>query len=663
MRHALGRISRRLVRAISFGRVIARAFPGLVLRQRAPHRAAAKLWHAVRARDLSGIEARLVAAAGVVHADPDAAEVARIRAHIAELPERPRISILLPTFDTREAWLRCAIDSVRAQLYPDWELCIADDASRDGRVRAVLDDYARRDSRIRLHFRAENGGIAAATNSALSLATGEFTALLDHDDELRPDALYHVACEINAHPDADLVYSDEDKISPRGRRCDPYFKPDWNYDLFLSHNLITHLAVYRTERLRAIGGFRRGFEGAQDYDLGLRFIEGLPENRIRHIPRLLYHWRQHEGSTAYSHAAKSDAPSAARRAIKEYLARRGIDADVLPAPEAPQCHRVKYALPASPPWVTLIVPTRNHVHLLRPCIDSVVNRTHYPSFDIMVVDNGSDDRATLDYLHTLERTGAATILRDDRPFNFSALMNNAVRHARGEIICLLNNDIEVIAADWLSEMVSHAIRPDIGAVGARLWYPDFTLQHGGVVLGIGGVAGHAHKRLPRGQPGHAHRAMLIQNFSAVTAACLVARKAVYRQVNGFDEALAVAFNDVDFCLRVRASGYRILWTPYAELLHRESATRGPEHTREKQLRFAGEVALMKSRWGELLLRDPAYNPNLTLDRQDFSIAWPPRTLPTTQDLRRGGRGPIDPGPSGRGLTASLAAPPVAQRGP
>lgn len=292
-----------------------------------------------------------------------------------------------------------------------------------------------------------------------------------------------------------------------------------------------------------------------------------------------------------------------------------------------------------------------------------VNRTYYPNFDIMVVDNGGDDRATLDYLQALERTGAATILRDDRPFNFSALINNAVRHARGEIICLLNNDIEVIAADWLSEMVSHAIRPEIGAVGARLWYPDFTLQHGGVVLGIGGVAGHAHKRLPRGLPGHAHRALLIQNFSAVTAACLVARKAVYQQVGGFDEALAVAFNDVDFCLRVRASGYRILWTPYAELLHRESATRGPEHTQKKQLRFAGEVALMKSRWGELLLCDPAYNPNLTLDRQDFSIAWPPRALLAAQEVRRCEAGTIDPGSSSRGLTASLAAPPVAQRGP
>jgi len=300
--------------------------------------------------------------------------------------------------------------------------------------------------------------------------------------------------------------------------------------------------------------------------------------------------------------------------------------------------------------------------LLKPCVNSILSRTTYANFDILIVDNGSDDRDTIDYLHTLERTGAATILRDDRPFNFSAQMNNAVKHARGEIICLLNNDIEVIAADWLSEMVSHAVRPEIGAVGARLWYPNFTLQHGGVVLGIGGVAGHAHKRLPKGHPGHAHRAVLIQNFSAVTAACMVLRKAVYQEVGGFDEALAVAFNDVDFCLRVRANGYRILWTPYAELMHHESATRGNEN-KERRSRFSREVALMKSRWGELLLCDPAYNPNLAIDRQDFSIAWPPRATGGSQDFRPRNVDFGAPSLSGDKLIDSITTPPMAQHGP
>jgi glycosyltransferase involved in cell wall biosynthesis len=617
--------SNRLGRGLRFGYALVRSLPALLLRPHAPRHAAAMVWYLLHG-DFGGAKTRLIMAAGLIHADPDAKAIAHMRAALGTLPQRPLFSILMPTYNTQPSWLRRAIDSILAQTYPDWELCVADDASTAPEIRLILGNYAARDPRIKVQFRPTNSGIAAASNTALAMATGDFIALVDHDDELRQDALFHIACEINRHPDAELIYSDEDKINARGYRCDPYFKPDWNYDLFLSHNLITHLAAYRTARVREIGGFRSGFEGAQDYDLALRFVIGLPAGEIRHIPRLLYHWRQHAGSTAYSPAAKAYAPAAARRAIAEHLRTRGIDAEVLPAPGAPQCHRVKYLLPNPPPLVTVIIPTRNRIDLLKPCVESILSRTAYAGFDILIIDNGSDEPETIGYLDSLAAVPRITIRRDNRSFNFSALMNAAVAQARGEVIILMNNDIEAIDNDWLSEMVSHAVRPEIGAVGARLWYPDFTLQHGGIVLGIGAVAGHAHKRLRRGLHGHAHRAILIQDFSAVTGACLAVRKAVYREVGGLDETLAVAFNDVDFCLRVGAVGYRVLWTPYAELVHHESASRGYDTTSERQERIAKEAELMKVRWGKLLEADPAYNPNLTHERQDFSYAWPARLL-------------------------------------
>jgi glycosyltransferase involved in cell wall biosynthesis len=568
---------------------------------------------------------RLVTAAQLEQMDPNAAEITRIRNLIGLLARRPRISILMPTFNTREDWLRGAIESVLAQLYPEWELCIADDASTEPHVRHVLEEYAAREPRIRLSVRSSNGGIAAASQTALNMGTGEFIALLDHDDELAPHALFHIAREIGSHPDAELLYTDEDKINPYGLRCDPYFKPDWNPDLFLSHNLVTHLAAYRAARVRAIGGFRPGFDGAQDYDLTLRFVAGLPEGSIVHIPVVLYHWRKHPDSTASSPAAKQYAAPAARRAILQHLVAQHVVAEVLPAPEAPQCHRVKYALPDKPPQVTLIIPTRNGLERLEPCVEGILTRTDYGNLELLIADNGTDDPAALAYLRELEQSGKANILRASRPFTFSALLNWGAHQVRGGLLGVLNSAVEVLHADWLTEMVSHAVRPAIGVVGARLWYPDCTLQHAGVILGIGGVAGHAHKHLPKGLPGYAHRAILIQNFSAVTAACMLMRKCVFDEVDGFDESLSVAFNDVDFCLRVKAKGYWILWTPYAELLHRESVTRGDETSLAKHQRFAREVELMQQRWGSVLTSDPAYNPNLTLERTDFSIAWPPRS--------------------------------------
>lgn len=547
---------------------------------------------------------------------------AALCARIDAFERKPLISVVMPAYNPKPEWLIEAIESVRKQIYPNWELCIADDASTNPYIQPILERYAKEDSRIKVIFREQNGHISAASNSALELASGEWVALLDHDDLLVEHALFWVADAINQYPEALLIYSDEDKIDEVGRRFDPYFKCDWNVDLFRSHNLITHLGVYRKDLLNDIGGFRKGLEGSQDYDLALRCIERIKPNQIHHVPRVLYHWRMHAESTAQSADAKPYAMLAGERAINEHFRRQNIDAK---AEHIGHGYRVRYALPEKPPLVSLIIPTRNGLELIRQCIESILAKTTYPNYEVLIVDNGSDDPATLEYFDALKSETRIRVVRDDRAFNYSALNNSAVKLARGEVLGLLNNDLEVISPDWLSEMVTIALQPGLGAVGARLWYPNDTLQHGGVIIGVGGVAGHAHKHLPRGHFGYFGRAQLIQSLSAVTAACLVVKKNVFEEVGGLNEAdLQVAFNDVDFCMRVQEVGYRNVWTPYAELYHHESATRGYEDTPEKQARFAKEVQHMKQRWGDLLLNDPAYSPNLTLDHEDFSLAWPPR---------------------------------------
>ncbi|HVU23533.1 MAG TPA: glycosyltransferase family 2 protein, partial [Opitutus sp.] len=560
-----------------------------------------------------------------------AQEEVALRLRVDHLPpaRQPLISVLMPTFNTDVRWLQRAIESVRAQLYPHWELCIADDASTAPQVRNILEDFARRDERIKLTFRDENGHISAASNSALALATGDFTALLDHDDELPPNALAEVALALAAEPDLEFLYSDEDKIDELGQRFAPYFKPDWNPDLLLGQNYTCHLSVFRTARLRAIGGFRAGYEGSQDWDLTLRATEGLDPARIRHLPRVLYHWRAIAGSTALTIGEKSRYPFlAAKKALADHLARTGENAELVSV--AGQHWRMRRALPAPPPKVSVIILTRNGESLLRLCLGSILAKTTYPDYEIIVVNNGSDEPGALAYFDELRAMGVR-ILDSDLPFNFSALNNLAVREARGSVLAFLNNDLEVISPDWLEEMVSHAIRPDIGCVGAMLYYPDDTVQHAGAVLGLtgpagkDGVAGHAFKGFPRGHEGQRNRLKLVQNYSAVTAACLVIRRELFDAVGGFNEReLAVAFNDIDFCLRVRALGHRNLWTPFAELYHRESASRGPEDTAEKQQRFQAEIAYMRAQWAPLLDRDPAYNPNLSLQHEDFSLAFPPR---------------------------------------
>ena len=549
----------------------------------------------------------------------------KMQSEIMGMTHPPKISILMPVYNPQTAFLDEAITSVRNQLYPHWELCIADDGSSP-EIRALIKKYARRDKKIRYVFRAENGHISEASNSALELVSGDYTALLDHDDLLTQDALYWVAREIINHPEAALIYSDEDKLNEQGNRCDPYFKCDFNYHLLLSHNMICHLGVYKTSLLREIGGFRKGFEGAQDYDIALRTIEKLDKEQIRHIPKVLYHWRIHKESTALSGDIKPYAHVAALKAINEHLERMKVLASAEPSTEVPGFNRVRYNLPAEPPAVEIIILTRDKPELIKTCIESIRERTTYPDYSITIVDNGSREKETLELFRAWEKEPRIAIVKDDTPFNFSKLNNRAVERSSKKFVCLMNNDIEVISPDWLDEMVAHALQPGVGAVGARLWYPNETLQHGGVILGVGGLAGHAAKHLKRGEFGYFGRPCLQQEFSAVTAACLLVQREHYRSVEGFDEThLTVAFNDVDFCLKLREKGLRNLWTPYAELYHHESASRGNEDTPEKQARAENESAYMLTRWAKELQHDPAYSPNLTLEREDFSLAWPPRT--------------------------------------
>ena len=534
----------------------------------------------------------------------------------------PLISLLLPVFNTTEKWLRCCIESVRSQLYQNWELCISDDASHNEATRDILREYALLDSRIKFVFRNNNGHISASSNSALGLATGEYVALLDHDDELRPHALLEVAKAIVDNPSLGLIYSDEDKIDADGRRFHPYFKPDWNPDLLRSQNYVCHLTTLRTDLVREVGGFREGFEGSQDHDLLLRCTERLAPEQIHHVPKILYHWRAVEGSTALARGAKDYAADAGARAVAEHLVRIGSAAVVEQLPHGH--YRVRWPLPDPPPKVSLIVPTRNKIELLRKCVESILTRTMYPVFEIVVVDNQSDDPDALEYLSELEFRSRVRILRYNAPFNYSAINNWAVEQCDGSVIGLVNNDVEVITPGWLDELVSHASRPDVGAVGAMLYYPNDSIQHAGVILGIHGVAAHLYSGQPKGYPGHGARALVAQELSAVTGACLFVRKCIYQQVGGLDESLRVAFNDIDFCLRLKAAGHRNIWSPFAELYHHESATRGHEDTDEKKARFSNEVALMQERWGRLLPNDPAYNPNLSLESLVCDYAFPPR---------------------------------------
>jgi GT2 family glycosyltransferase len=534
------------------------------------------------------------------------------------LPYRPKISILLATYDPVERHLTEALDSVLAQTYPNWELCVADDFSTKSHVRRTLEAYAGRDGRIVPIYRDRNGHISEALNSAAERARGEFVALMDHDDLLAPNALYAIALHLNAHPDTDFVYTDEDMIDDvTGVRNSPHFKPDWSPDSLLSRMYVGHLSVYRRTMFEAVGGFRTGFEGSQDWDLALRVTERT--DRIHHIPEVLYHWRQHAESTSANIDSKPYAAISAELAINEAVARRNESGRAVPVPDTPGTFIVRYKLPKRR-RASIVIPTRDHGADVDRCLRSIFSRSSYGDFETILVDNGSTDPASL---ATFERWKASEprvkVLRVDEPFNFSRINNAAVRIATGDLLVFLNNDTEIRTGDWLEVMAEQAERPSIGAVGAMLLFPDDTVQHAGVIVGIAGLAGHGHKNFTHGDYGHYMMLRAVNNYSAVTAACLMVQREKFDRVGGFDETLAVAYNDVDLCLKLRAAGYYNVWLPHAVLYHFESKSRGADIDETKGKRLAAEAAIVRARWRIGEIDDPHYNPNFTLEREDYSV--------------------------------------------
>ncbi len=574
--------------------------------------------------------------------EPDKSQFKAMGSDSQSWAYRPLVSIVTPVYNPVKYDITRCIQSVIDQVYDNWELCIVDGGSDRSYVKKIIERYAAKDGRIKFVALSQNKGIAGNSNEALKLATGEYLGFLDHDDMLAPFALYEVVKLLNQSRELDFIYSDEDKVPAKNeKRYDPFFKPDWSPDTFLSYNYLCHFAVVRRSIIEKIGGFRGGYDGAQDYDLFLRVVQNT--NRIIRIPKILYHWRATSGSAAAELLAKPYALDGAKKAIGEYLKEMKLDAEVSDG-LFPTSYRVRYKLKPSQK-VSIIIPMRDKVHLLKQCVTSILEKTDYHNYEIVVVDNQSQESETIEYLKTLDpsfskgenrfpplekggeggfESGFSSekikLLSYDKPFNFSAINNFAVKSTDAPFLLFLNNDTEVISSEWLTSMLELAQSEEVGAVGAKLLYPNDTIQHAGVILGIGGVANHSHLGFPRASHGYFGRISVIQNLSAVTGACLMMRRKVFDEVGGFDERLSHAFNDVDLCLKIRDKGYRIIYTPYAELYHHESASRGYEDTEEKKTRFWKEVDMMLNKWKHVFESgDPYYNPHLTLEKKDFSI--------------------------------------------
>ena len=538
---------------------------------------------------------------------------------------KPKISIITPVYNVDPKWLDKCIHSVRNQFYENWELCLHDDASTNKETIKCLKKWKEKsDPRIKISFGKENQHISGASNETLKLATGDFVALLDNDDELSPDALYENVKLLNEYPEADFIYSDEDKIDEKGNRAEPFFKPDWSPDLFLSQMYTCHLGVYRKSIVDEIDGFRKGYEGSQDYDLVLRFIEKTGREKIFHISKILYHWRKIAGSMAGKETAKDYTTVAAKKALGGYLERNKIEGEVLDG-KFPGTYRVKRKILGNPK-VSIIIPFKDQAKVMKVCVESILKKTDYGNFEIILVNNRSEKKETFDYLNSLKKEPLIKILNYNKPFNYSAINNYAVKQASGEYVLFLNNDMDVISREWLSSMLEHAQRKEVGAVGAKLLYPNNTIQHAGVVMGLR-IAGHAFKYLPKEDPRYFCHPHLIRNYCCVTAACLMIRKKTFEEMGGLDEKnLKVAFNDVDFCLRLIENGYYNVWTPYAELYHHESLSRGNDAEKglekrdpEKYRRIKAENDHMNKKWKRFIKRDPFYNPNLTKRREDFGL--------------------------------------------
>ena len=530
----------------------------------------------------------------------------------------PLISFVVPLYQTPENYLREMIKSVQAQTYENWELCLADGSGAGKSVEAVVREYMRGDSRIRYQDLGENRGIAGNTNAALEMAHGDFIALVDHDDLLAPQAAYSVVKAIQDNPDADVFYSDEDKVDMSGKRhFEPNFKPDFNPDMLCSVNYICHLFVMKNSILKKVGGFREEYNGAQDFDMIFRCTEQAKQ--IVHIPQVLYHWRCHMNSTAQDPASKMYAFEAGIRAIDDHFRRVGIPAHAEHGARYGMYHII-YEWPEKP-LVSVLIPNKDHTEDLDIVLRSLLETCTYRNLEVIVIENNSEKPETWTYYEEIQKKYAQVqVVVWTDIFNYSAINNFGEKYARGEYLLLLNNDVEVINADCIEELLGYAQRPDVGIVGAKLFYQDDTIQHAGVVVGLGGVAGHCFPGVHRDDAGYMGRDLYAQNYSAVTAACMMVRRRVFEEVGGFEEKLRVAFNDVDFCLRVGQAGYRIVYNPYAQLYHYESKSRGFEDTPEKVARFSSEIDFFQERWRTFLSAgDPCYNPNLTLDRNDFAL--------------------------------------------
>jgi tetratricopeptide (TPR) repeat protein/GT2 family glycosyltransferase len=540
---------------------------------------------------------------------PEPAELDWMPEIVDSLGYKPSIGLILTLDNTPEDLLQATIQSVLDQIYPYWELCIAGDAASEPYIKSLLQNYTDRDNRIKVIFRESNTYLAAAANRALELTTGEFVALIDGQDLLTHDALYEVALLLNKHPEADLIYSDEDKLDDRGYLLDPIFKPDWCPDSLLSRNYIGHLAVYRRNLINRIGGLRSGYEGNTYYDLVLRFTERT--NNIFHIPKVLYHRRDERCDIDREEGAKI---------LAEALKRRSLKGKAIPHSKVPGVYTVRYEI-SEYKLVSIIIPTRNLGDILDRCLQSIFSKSTYPNYEVILIDNGSDEVETLAIFETWEQREPERFkcYRFDMPFNYSQLTNYGVSKAKGDYILLLNNDTEIITSDWIEAMVEQAQRPTIGVVGAILLYPDDTIQHAGVVVGLGGAAGHSHKYYPLDHVGYANQLACVNNYSAVTAACLMCRREVFDRVNGFDETLKVAFNDVDFCLKIKREGYHNICLPHVLLYHHESKSRGFDDTPVKRERYMQEVTDIQQKWRGIIVQDPCYSPNLTKIREDYSI--------------------------------------------
>ena len=528
----------------------------------------------------------------------------------------PKISILVPVYNTPQVFLKQMLQSVRKQTYANWELCIANANPDNEKVKQILEICMKKDDRIKVVNVPENEGIAQNTNRALDIATGEFIGLLDHDDLLEENALYEIVSCLNEKKETDVLYTDEDKVTTNlDEYFSPNFKPDFNLDMLRANNYICHFFVAKKKLIEKVGGFRAEYNGAQDYDLILRCTEQA--QNVAHIAKILYHWRVHKESTADNPLSKMYAYEAGKKAIEAHLARCHTDGEVLQTDNL-GFYRIKYPVKGKP-LVSILIPNKDQVDTLDKCLQSIEERTDYDNYEIIIIENNSTEQKTFDYYNQI-CNDKIRVVYWKKEFNYSAINNFGVDQAKGEYLLLLNNDMEVISRDWMSELLGHCQRPEVGAVGARLYYPDDTVQHAGIIIGIGGVAGSVFVGMKRGYTGYMHRAAIQQDLSAVTAACMMIKRSVFEEAGRLEEQLKVAFNDVDLCLKIRKNGYLIVYDPYVELYHYESKTRGAEDTKEKVRRFQSEIEYMRCHWIDILKNgDPAYNPNLTLKKWDYSL--------------------------------------------